>query len=75
MWWHRLHIQDQAFIYYTPRDKYYPDFVTLDSDGVHWIIEGKDERGRLNDTVQAKRKAAEALVRKLVAHPDYVGKT
>ncbi|MCI7551740.1 MAG: hypothetical protein PUK40_00260 [Actinomycetaceae bacterium] len=49
--------------------------MTLDSDGVHWIIEGKDERGRLNDTVQAKRKAAEALVRKLVAHPDYVGKT
>lgn len=67
VWWHRLHPQDQAFVYYTSKDRYFPDFVALDDQGVYWIIEGKDERGRDNEKVLAKRKAAEALVRRLVA--------
>lgn len=70
VWWHRLHPQDQAYVYHTSKDRYFPDFVALDDQGVHWIIEGKDERGRDNERVQAKRKAAEALVRRLVAE-DY----
>ena len=67
VWWQRLHPSDRAFIYYTARDRYFPDFVALDTDGIHWIIEGKDERGRDDARVQAKRKAAESLVRRLVA--------
>lgn len=66
-WWHRLHPHDGAYIYYTARDRYFPDFVALDADGVYWIIEGKSQRGRDDATVQAKRKAAEALVRRLAA--------
>ena len=58
---------------YTSRDRYFPDFVALDRDGVHWIIEGKDKRGRDNATVQAKRIAAESLVRRLAAEPTYSG--
>ena len=73
VWWHRLHPQDQAFVYYNAKDRYFPDFVTLDTNGVHWIIEGKDERGRDDARVQAKRKAAEALVRRLVAEDAYAG--
>lgn len=75
VWWHRLHPQDGAFIYYNPKDRYFPDFVALDDDGVHWIIEGKDKRGRDDDRVQAKRKEAETLVRLLVTDEDYVGQT
>ena len=71
VWWHRLHPHDGAFIYYNAHDRYFPDFVALDDNGVHWIIEGKDQRGRDDDKVQAKRKAAEALVRRLVAVEDY----
>lgn len=71
VWWHRLHPQDQAFVYYNAKDRYFPDFVALDTNGVHWIIEGKDERGRDDARVQAKRKAAEALVRRLVAEDAY----
>ncbi|WIK59853.1 DEAD/DEAH box helicase family protein [Actinotignum urinale] len=73
VWWHRLHTQDGAFVYYNAKDRYFPDFVALDTNGVHWIIEGKDERGRDDARVQAKRKAAEALVRRLVAEDAYTG--
>ncbi len=73
VWWHRLHPQDRAFVFYNAKDRYFPDFVALDADGVHWIIEGKDERGRDDARVQAKRQAAEALVRRLVAEDAYAG--
>lgn len=71
VWWHRLHPHDGAFIYYNAKDRYFPDFVALDDMGIHWIIEGKDKRGRDNIQVQAKRKAAETLVRKLVTEDEY----
>ncbi|MBC3186437.1 DEAD/DEAH box helicase family protein [Corynebacterium sp. zg-331] len=73
VWWHRLHPQDKAFVYYNAKDRYFPDFVAFDTNGVHWIIEGKDERGRDDVKVQAKRKAAEALVRRLIAENAYAG--
>lgn len=73
VWWHRLHLQDQAFVFYNAKDRYLPDFVALDTNGVHWIIEGKDERGRDDARVQAKRQAAETLVRRLVAEDAYAG--
>ena len=73
VWWHRLHRQDGAFVFYNAKDRYFPDFVALDTNGVHWIIEGKDERGRDDARVQAKRQAAEALVRRLVAQDAYAG--
>lgn len=73
VWWHRLHPYHNACVYYNAKDRYFPDFVALDKEGVYWIIEGKDKRGRDNETVQAKRKAAEALVRRLAACPDYAG--
>ena len=75
VWWHRLHPQAQAYIYYTARDRYFPDFVALDDAGTHWIIEGKDKRGRDDAKVQAKRKAAEKLVRRLAIEPEYAGQT
>lgn len=73
VWWHRLHRQDGAFVYYNAKDRYFPDFVALDTNGVLWIIEGKAEKGRDDAVVQAKRKAAEALVRRLVAEDAYAG--
>ena len=71
VWWHRLHPQDGAFVYYNSKDRYFPDFVARDSNGVYWIIEGKSERGRDDEQVQAKRKAAESLVRRLIAEDAY----
>lgn len=73
VWWHRLHPQDQAFVYYSVTNRYFPDCVALDTNGVYWIIEAKSERGRDNAQVQAKRKAAEALVRRMVGEDAYAG--
>ena len=70
-WWQRLHPQDQAFIYYTAKDRYFPDFIAQDTSDVYWIIEGKSEQGRDDARVQAKRKATETLVRRLVSEDAY----
>lgn len=71
VWWHRLHAQYKAYIYYNAKDRYFPDFVAFDASGVHWIVEGKARRGRDDTQVQAKRRAAEALVRRLVVEDEY----
>lgn len=71
VWWHRLHAHSRAFVHYNAKDRYFPDFVALDTADVHWIIEGKSERGRDDDTVKAKRAAAERLVRRLTAEEAY----
>lgn len=73
VWWHRLHMQDKATIMYTAKDTYNPDFVAHDDEGRYWIIEGKDDGGRTNETVQAKRTAAEKVVRRLMGHEDFIG--
>lgn len=72
-WWHRLHTRDGARISYTPRDNYYPDFVALDDEGIHWIIEGKAQYGLDDDVVQNKRKAAESVVYRLLSEEQFSG--
>ena len=73
VWWKRLYSTDGASIMYNTRDTYYPDFVAQDSDGTMWIIEGKSDKGRDDETVQAKRAAARVLVRELLGEEDFVG--
>lgn len=72
-WWHRLHSHDNAFIYYNAKNRYFPDFVAKDKNGVYWIIEGKNEAGKNDSIVQAKKKAAEAVVVRLLGQPDFKG--
>jgi len=72
-WWHRLHSHDNAFIYYNAKDRYFPDFVAMDKDGVFWIIEGKNEAGKNDSRVQEKKRAAEAVVTRLLGQPDFKG--
>lgn len=64
-WWTRLFPSDGARIEYGLGHSYHPDFVACDTDGVHWIIEGKAEKGRDDDVVQAKRKAAVRVLREM----------
>lgn len=66
VWWQRLHPQEHTYIYYNPKDRYLPDFVAMDDQYEYWIIEGKDARGRDDKTVQAKRRAAESVVVKML---------
>lgn len=71
--WMRLELSDNASIEYQPDRHYYPDFLAIDKAGVHWIIEGKDEAGRTDVDVQAKRQAAEEALRVMDGLPEWRG--
>ncbi|MHA7223972.1 DEAD/DEAH box helicase [Arthrobacter sp. RHLT1-20] len=72
-WWMRLYSRHKATIAYTTSNDYNPDFVAKDKNGYHWIIEGKSESGKDDQTVQSKRTAAEETIRLLLGHPDFNG--
>ena len=62
-WWIRVLPNLGAYLIYGQNQRYIPDFIAIDTDGVHWLIEGKADV-RVNDTdVQAKKAAAERWVR------------
>lgn len=42
---------------------YVPDFLVIDNEGTHWVVEGKRDDEMLSDNVQAKRDAAADWVR------------
>lgn len=70
-WWHRLHSHNKAVIAYTVKDHDFPDFLALDDQGIYWIIEVKNEGGRADNTVQAKRRAAEEIVNRLIGIEEF----
>lgn len=75
VWWKRIYAHEGARVAYTPHNSYVPDFVVYDKDGTHWIVEAKENRGRDDERVQAKRAAAERVVRQLVGMPEYEDQT
>ena len=75
VWWKRIYTHEGARVAYTPHNSYVPDFVVFDKEGTHWIVEAKENRGRDDERVQAKRAAAERVVRQLVGMPEYEHQT
>lgn len=62
-WWLRLYIADGAYITRMPTGRYYPDFIVIDTAGVHWLVETKSDAAAANDAdVAAKKAAAEEWV-------------
>lgn len=61
-WWVRLYTNGQAYIP-TTTGRYYPDFITVDTDVTHWLIEAKADRHARDIDVIAKREAAETWAR------------
>ena len=70
-WWTRIYDGQGAKIAYTTRNFYVPDFVVRENNGTYWIVEGKADSQRHDETVQQKKKAAEQLIRELVEHEAY----
>jgi type III restriction enzyme len=62
-WWLRLRLDDNAYVELDTGGKYYPDFVAVDVDGVHWLIEGKSDDNAQRQDVQVKKAAAEEWAR------------
>lgn len=55
--WVRLQIGDLPILWASDRS-YNPDFVAIDSDGIHWLIEVKMDKEMASAEVRAKRQAA-----------------
>lgn len=72
-WWQRLHPSDNAYIFYTSKDKYFPDFVVCDVEGTHWIVEGKGKRDEGTDSVEQKRDAALANINNIFSDAKFAG--
>lgn len=58
-WWLRLYQTDPVWITYDQTRRYYPDFIVIDTDGIHWIVEVKGDGQVADATVLAKQAAAE----------------
>ncbi|QEV19945.1 DEAD/DEAH box helicase family protein [Streptomyces alboniger] len=57
-WWLRLESQSGTFIQLDNGARYFPDFIAIDKDGVHWLVEGKSNAESSSESVLAKKAAA-----------------
>ncbi len=58
-WWLRLYQTDPVWITYDQTRRYFPDFIVIDSEGVHWLVEDKGDGQVTDATVLVKQAAAE----------------
>ena len=58
MLWVRLQIGDLPILWSSARE-YNPDFIAVEEDDTHWVIEVKMDKEMSSDDVQAKRHAAQ----------------
>ncbi|MDG4793696.1 DEAD/DEAH box helicase family protein [Micromonospora sp. WMMD1082] len=62
-WWLRISTQDQAYLEMDDGTRYFPDFIAIDSDGVHWVVEGKSDRDADRADVVRRKASAESWAR------------
>lgn len=62
-WWLRLSSPGPAYIPMENGTSYFPDFIAIDKEDTHWLIEGKSDKEASTPEVLAKREAAEDWAR------------
>lgn len=62
-WWTRVENHDGVYIEWGNGSKYFPDFIAIDNNRVHWLIEGKSDKEAPTRDVQAKKSSAERWAR------------
>lgn len=62
-WWLRNYEPGEVWIERDNGRKYYPDFIVLDTEGTHWLVEGKSNDRAKDPEVLEKKKAAEDWAR------------
>ncbi len=55
--WTRLHPGDLPILWRDGRE-YHPDFIAVETDGTHWVVEVKADRDMASADVKGKREAA-----------------
>ena len=56
--WARLHVAELPILWNSAGRQYNPDFLVIETDHTHWIVEVKADKDLPSDEVQAKREAA-----------------
>jgi type III restriction enzyme len=56
--WVRLHIGELPILWNSAGQHYNPDFIVIEDDRTHWVVEVKADKDMPSDEVQAKRQAA-----------------
>ncbi len=56
--WVRLHIGELPILWNSAGQQYNPDFVVIESDGTHWVVEVKMDKEMESEDVLGKREAA-----------------
>jgi type III restriction enzyme len=56
--WARLHVGDLPILWNSAGQEYNPDFLVIDSDVTHWVVEVKMDKEMESEDVKGKRDAA-----------------
>ncbi|MER7723880.1 DEAD/DEAH box helicase family protein [Streptomyces sp. NPDC096323] len=64
-WWLRLESRGDTYIQLDNGSRYFPDFIAVDVEGVHWLVEGKSDAESSSESVLAKKAAAEAWAKEV----------
>jgi type III restriction enzyme len=56
--WVRLHIKELPILWNSQNQHYNPDFIAIETDQTHWVLEVKMDKEMTSETVQDKREAA-----------------
>jgi type III restriction enzyme len=56
--WVRLHVGELPIRWNSGGQEYNPDFIVIEADGPHWVVEVKMDREMASDEVKGKREAA-----------------
>ena len=56
--WVRLHVGELSILWNSAGQEYNPDFIVIDADRTHWVVEVKMDKEMDSANVKAKRDAA-----------------
>lgn len=70
-WWLRLDVFGSAYINTERDQRYFPDFIVIDTSDVHWLVEAKSDKNAQDADVLRKRDAAERWARAVTDAEEY----
>ncbi|MFE0869531.1 DEAD/DEAH box helicase family protein [Streptomyces rochei] len=70
-WWLRNYEPGEVWIERDNGRRYYPDFIVVDTEGTHWLVEGKSNDRANDPEVVEKRQAAEEWARFVRDHGEF----
>jgi type III restriction enzyme len=56
--WVRLHVGELPILWNSAGQEYNPDFIVIEADGTHWVVEVKMDKEMASPDVKGKREAA-----------------